>query len=419
MASHTPGWLHGKNNRLELSGAFVDPSLLRRISAAFHNLTGKSGYQEIDLDFRDCTKVYPGMMVGLCALASKYRRDGIEIGIRLPTAKWLRNLFINSGWAYLINPEAQPQTQYTGVHHLGCVQFASSTEQQQLVNRFVSTLLGVVANLRREDLAAIEWSINELTDNVLNHAESLVGGVVHLSHFRKSSLIDFAIGDAGVGIPKTLRAGLGNVTSDVDALDKAIREGITRDPVRFQGNGLFGAFRIAEICKGRFSVHSGYASLDFGKDGLHLRTEPIPFPGTLVVASLDCSSPETLAEALRFKGQKHVPVDYVELHYEAENADQYKFHLAAESESFGSRVAAEPVRTKLANLIRMAKGAKVHVDFEGVPIISSSFADEVFGKLFAELGPVNFMRTIEFKGVNSTVQSLIDRAIVQRNRGKV
>lgn len=333
------GRLHGKDNHLQFSGHFVDAADVRRIAAAFHNLTGKLGYTDVDLDFRGCTRVFPGMMVGLCALASKYRTDGVEISLRLPSATYLRNLFINSGWAYLINPENQPRSRYSGVHHLGCLQFSSPTEQQQLVSRFVNTLLGMVENLRREDLAAIEWSLNELTDNVLNHADCRAGGVVHLSHFRKANLIDFSIADAGAGIPRTLRGVLGSNTSDVDAVDKAIREGVTRDPARFQGNGLFGAFRIAEICKGHFSVHSGYASLNFGKQGLHLRTEPIPYPGTLITASLDCSSPETLAEALHFKGQKHVPTDYVELHYETANDERFKFRMRAESESFGSRVA--------------------------------------------------------------------------------
>jgi hypothetical protein len=45
---------------------------------------------------------------------------------------------------------------------------------------------------------------------------------------------------------------------------------------------------------------------------------------------------------------------------------------------------------------------------------SSSFADEVFGKLFAELGAMEFMRRCEFCSVDTTVMRLIDRAISQR-----
>jgi hypothetical protein len=204
----------------------------------------------------------------------------------------------------------------------------------------------------------------------------------------------------------------------VDALDKAIREGVTRDPEKFQGNGLFGSFRIAELCKGNFSVHSGYASLEFGRDGMHLRTEQIPYPGTLIVSGLDCGSPETLGAALSFKGKRHYPVDYIELHYEHPNAEILVFKVHDEVDAVGSRAAGEPVRKKLLNLVKMGGGMRVIVDFDDVPLVSSSFADEVFGRLFVELGPIGFNRSFEFRNVNDTVRSLIDRAVIQRSQRK-
>src|SRR5204863_6230643 len=55
-----------------------------------------------------------------------------------------------------------------------------------------------------------------------------------------------------------------------------------------------------------------------------------------------------------------------------------------------------PVRQKLRNLSRICDGKRIRIDFSEVPIISSSFADEVFGKLFADLGPLEFMKAFEF-----------------------
>jgi hypothetical protein len=57
---------------------------------------------------------------------------------------------------------------------------------------------------------------------------------------------------------------------------------------------------------------------------------------------------------------------------------------------------------------------KIYIDFEGIPLISSSFADEVFGKLFAEVGPLGFMQKFEFLNLSQTVRQLIDKAIAQR-----
>lgn len=64
--------------------------------------------------------------------------------------------------------------------------------------------------------------------------------------------------------------------------------------------------------------------------------------------------------------------------------------MKTEAISFGSRAAAKPVKTKLQSLAAMCPQQKIYIDFAGIPVISSSFADEVLGKLFLELGPVAF-----------------------------
>ena len=56
------------------------------------------------------------------------------------------------------------------------------------------------------------------------------------------------------------------------------------------------------------------------------------------------------------------------------------------------------------------------VDLDGIGVISSGFADEVFGRLFYELGPRSFMTRIELRNVDKTVEGLIDRAILQRTK---
>ncbi len=88
--------------------------------------------------------------------------------------------------------------------------------------------------------------------------------------------------------------------------------------------------------------------------------------------------------------------------------------MSGEAASFGSRVAGEPVRVKLTNLMRMNPGRRVVVDMSDVPLVSSSFADEVFGKLFLTLGPLLFTQALEFRQLSQTSRSLIDKAILQR-----
>jgi hypothetical protein len=66
------------------------------------------------------------------------------------------------------------------------------------------------------------------------------------------------------------------------------------------------------------------------------------------------------------------------------------------------------------NLVRMCPGQRIIIDFTDVPLVSSSFADEVLGKLFMELGPMTFAQRLEFRNLSSIVRQLTDKAIAQR-----
>jgi hypothetical protein len=207
--------------------------------------------------------------------------------------------------------------------------------------------------------------------------------------------VQFVVADAGIGIPASLRSGHPEIASDTEALDRAIREGVTRDASIGQGNGMFGSYEICSKSGGEFLVDSGYARLKFSaNNGLSIGLQNIPYGGSMIVATIDFSDPKLLEEALNFKDVKYSPVDFVELKYESNTAGDIYFKLIEECSSFGSRVSGKPIQIKLLNLLKMSGKGVVWVDFIGLPLVSSSFADEAFGKLFLEVGPVKFMQRI-------------------------
>jgi hypothetical protein len=117
---------------------------------------------------------------------------------------------------------------------------------------------------------------------------------------------------------------------------------------------------------------------------------------------------------LRFGGRVHEPLDTIDIDYEAAEGVRVVFAMTHEVESFGSRPAGRVVARKLRNLAEMCPGQKIFVDFDEVPMISSSFADEVFGRLFVEMGAMAFSQRFEFTNTTDTIRALIDRAIAQR-----
>lgn len=404
------------DNRIIINGEFGIADF-HRFLATLYTAIEKLGYEDLVVDFSQCVAAFPGPMLAICSQMVEARDRGITVHLVLPVAAKLAGLFRNANWAYLIDPESYERSTFQGHTHVPATTFASPAEQAGAVSSIIDVILGALSEVNRADFAAIEWSLNEITDNVLTHSRAKRGGIVQVATFQKlRRRVEFVVCDAGLGIPRTLRETRSDITSDTHALERAVREGVTRDKSIGQGNGLYGSFEICRVSGGYFQMNSGNAHLAYDpKRGLAVRKEVIPYQGALVVSCVDCSRPGVLGEALKFDGEVHHPIDHVELKYEGDDGGG-SFRMRDESESTGSRAAGIPVRNKLGNLLEMLKGNRIVIDFDGVPIISSSFADEVFAKLFVELGPMGFMRAFEFVNASSTVQALIDRAIEQRTK---
>ena len=400
-------------DRIQAAGQ-ITPGTIHRLLAQLHHSIG-AGFEEVTLSLVGCTEAWPGPMLQLCAQAIAYREADKYIWLELPENRKLFRLFQNANWANLIDPRRYDEGRFPGHSKLPATQYRTPTEQHQLVNQLVQAALAATSNCERSEIRAFEWTINEVMDNVIVHANSPCGGLVQFSNFFQRRHIMFAVADAGVSIPASLREGYPDIASDTDALDRALREGVTRDPSVGQGNGLFGTYQICQKGGGKFLLASRYAYATYSPDkGLHIRTQQIPYDGTLVVAELDFSQPGLLEDALKIGGKIKHPVDFIETHYESDDGQSLKFRIADEAKSFGSRAAGEPLRRRLENLAKMTSNNRIEIDFEGIPLISSSFADEVIAKLFVQFGPVNFMQRFRIVNTDWTLMELIDKAIKQR-----
>jgi anti-sigma regulatory factor (Ser/Thr protein kinase)/anti-anti-sigma regulatory factor len=400
-------------NSISVIGPLLD---FRRFLSEVHKSIINAGYTDIVFDFSKCTSAFQSSMLAICAQTMRYTNEGILFELKMPEVSTLSNLFKNTNWAHLIDSKNYMPSVFRGHTRIPATQYKNANEQQKAVNKIANTILGAIPDLKREDFAAFEWAINEITDNVLVHSNSPIGGLVQISTFqRKRKQVEFVVADAGLSIPQTLRDGRPEILSDTDALDKAIREGVTRDKSVGQGNGLFGSYQVCSESRGKFEINSSHGKLFYDESrGLHIANEVIPYSGTLVSATIDFSVPHLLENALKFDGKKYKPNDYVENHYETGGEGEICINLLNEAESFGSRVAGTPIRIKIKNMIRIEDVNQIIIDLDGISLISSSFADEVFAKLFLEIGPMEFMKKIKITNSMATVKSLIDKAITQR-----
>lgn len=399
-------------NRIQFIGR-VNPYAHAQFLGCFHECRER-GYPDVVLDFSRCESAFPNGMIPLLASVDALRREKIDLSVTLPGEEdRLARLFVNTNWAHFLEPARFPKSDTVHDRHLAAHRFSDFDQQQRLVNAFMDVVMRNMT-LERDVIAGLEWSINEITDNVLNHAECEEGGIVQVSTFRDTRRIAFAVADSGRGILSSLREGHPALETDADAIGEAMKAGITRNPDDGQGNGIAGALRIATMSQGSFSITSGLAhvSVKMGETW-HYRNQQ-KFQGTVVYAELGLDAQFHLSEALGLGGDPHQPADVIETAYQADEHDATVLKMRNESTGFGSRTAGRQLRTKCLNLLNAEPSKPLVLDWTAVPLVSSSFADELVGKLFASLGPLAFAARVRNVGMEAVVRALVDKAIMQR-----
>ena len=374
------------------------------------------GYEDFVLDFGACERAYLWGMLPVLADVERLRRGRVSVEVVLPKDESCRRLFQNTNWAHYLDParyeEAYTETAEAGRgRHVPTHRFTDRATQQALVNASLDILMRNLA-LDRRSLAGLEWSLNEITDNVLNHAESPDGGLVQVHTFAEELKVEIGIADSGQGVLASLRQGHPGLRTDEEALREAMRSGTTRDPRFGQGNGLWGTMSLAKASGGKFEITSGAATLTVSaKVTPYRRDSRRSFKGTFVWADFRPGSGAAFEDVLGVPGSR---ADLIETAYETDNGDALVLRLGRESSGFGTRWAGRELRTKCRNLLDAAPEKPLLLDWEGIALVSSSFADELMGKLFVELTPLVFAARVRSKGMDPLVRGLVDKAILQR-----
>lgn len=362
--------------------------------------------ERIDI-FCKAPKVYPAACVPIAGTIDTLKSKGKDIHIHYSPDSFLANVHFDMP--------------YKVDEHLDSLAFPFSkvwkfndfSEVTKLVNAFLDEISSVVeCSIGLTE--SLEWSLNETMDNVLQHSlcsEGYVMGVVHKS----TNYVLFSIFDNGQGIFNSLRNSEYHPRNATDAISIAIQEGKTRDHNIGQGNGLWGLNNIVLKNHGKLTISSHGSSLMIRNDGTSARFENLPFidkhsATTTVDISFDYSNEISIADAL--KG--YIPSD-IRFEDKVDDSNCLKFILTEESAGFGTRIAGERVRNKVINYLkRIDVPAKIEIDFSGVSLISSSFADEFIGKLLARFGFFRFTKVISLTGVSPTVEAILNRSVSQR-----
>ena len=411
---HRTKWFRQRDNAIELNGK-VNSFNVKDFCAAI-SLFKKTESKNLTLDFSRVVFAYPNGMLPVIATIQKLREQGINVYVKLPLNDNTRRLFRAVNWAHFLSPEQFEKSESTHDRHLVTTNFRTAIEQKNAVDKLMEVVLRNM-ELPRDIISGLEWSINELTDNVLNHSESSVGGLVQATTYPKEGIIAFAVADAGRGILNSLKEGYPTLRTDIQAMGEAVKAGVTRNPQKGQGNGLAGSLRVTTMTGGSFEITSGEGKLvtTIDETQKHNRNELQKYEGTIVSGQLKNTQDFSVSKALVFlNGIEYTPVDMIEIRYEMEDRDCLILKMKEETTGFGTRHSGVQIRTKIVNLMNAEPAYPLIIDWEGIPVISSSFADEVMGKLFLRLGAMTFSSKIRNMNMESLIKGLLDKAVAQR-----
>jgi anti-sigma regulatory factor (Ser/Thr protein kinase) len=152
--------------------------------------------------------------------------------------------------------------------------------------------------LSGKDKVAVLLAISEITQNVIDHAGSAVGGFAIAQRGLKRREFEIAVSDPGVGIAASLRrnAQYQDVHDDAKAITLALSPGVTSNPESLEniGVGLAAIQGLLRENRGTLLVRSGRAAVE---DGASARVQPdlVHLRGTLVALRMHAGQPFDLA----------------------------------------------------------------------------------------------------------------------------
>lgn len=381
--------------------------LIPEMINALKRLHFKFGHKKIIIDLEEIDTVFPYPTVPIAGYLH-YFREHLNVDfefINVPT--YLRKIH------FLSPDDINKTTTGLGTNFLDRVWvFHSSNDVHLLVNGFLSSIRKS-CTVEEGILQACEWGLNEIMDNVIQHSNENTGFVM-AQILKDSQILKVSIFDYGQGIFESLRKSKYKPRHASDAISLAVQEGVTRDKKIGQGNGMWGLYNIINLNDGNLLITSGKGGLNFVNrikstesynDIIMLSPKQ---QSTSINFDIKLNNSISMKEALG----GYEPIDIFIENLEDEY-DRIIYKIIEQSSGTGTRQSGERIRNEIMNIYKSVK-KPVILDFDGVGIIASSFADELIGKLVQELGLFQFQAAFPMKSMNSTIQSIVQRSLSQR-----
>lgn len=375
----------------------------------------KKGYKDFKLIIED-DGIFSNTCVPIAALLQYYKnKEDLTFEVVLPLNGYIEHTHMNNP---LVAKDYIHSYQINSPFDIVWF-FDSDVEVNTLVNNYLLCL-------RQSEIIAdgvigsIEWCINEVMDNVLQHSGVGCGYIMGQIH-QSAKRLSFCIFDYGTGIYNSLKSSSEHhPQTPIDAITMALQEKVTRDTSIGQGNGLWGLSQIITKSNGILKISSNGATYENTNGTIETAKRGGFYLGksngtTTVDFQLDYSKDIDITSALtNSSGCAYNSVDLWLENLESDTDENIvNIKISEMSGGTGTRKSAEKVRNMVMNIVNNNK-KRINLDFEGINTISSSFADELIGKIIKEKGFVFFTQAFRLTNLTPFLIAIINRSVEQR-----
>lgn len=377
----------------------VVSDFIRILNAIF-----EQGYKEITIDFTNVEKGhFPCAIVPISGIIEELINQGVIIKVcnnsQTETMNLKQPLLYKKGEKFIFSK----------------VWKFDNTNNPIIVEDFINELTKV-DNFPKNVIVLTEWVLNEVIDNVINHSGKEGGYVMGQVH-PSTKHITFCIFDNGIGIKESfIQGGLHSPKNQADAISLAIKEGVTSNKSKGQGNGLFGLHSMVSKGDGKLNIVSGSGGYCYYKNiPTFFKSLPILKNRdgcTTIDFMIDYSQDYYVENVLTFNGKPYKPINLRIENMEDERGN-ILFKIKELGEGTGTRMSATRLKNQIMNILN-EEPKNIVLDFSDIGVISSSYADELIAKLLLELGLFQFNQLIRLRHLNETQQTILQRSVIQR-----
>lgn len=200
----------------------------------------------------------------------------------------MRAFCVFSGLDHYLNKGERPRQDHPDSETLPLAQFYEQIPSQ------IHAIVRMVRRhyrLSEDNEVYLGTCVSEVAQNIVDHADSRIGGVLCARYMSGSSQLRVAVVDHGVGIPNSLQR-VRPGAKDVDLMREVFKGNLTSNPTgRNMGLGLSNLAGIVQNLRGDIVVLSRAISARRGVQSQEMIGEHLDFdfPGTAVFFRLNVS----------------------------------------------------------------------------------------------------------------------------------